>query len=164
MFLDHVRVTTMKRLDQDHLNPLLEHPVTYKSWPGIKPGVSCVAGAHSSEELAIRTAYLFAIRTSTQPIFRSAKNSGTLEWQQKIGKYPHWGDFLTSQGGLPNRCTIQHFWCSYLSNNQICHCIWIQSSNIGSEWFLKKFAFSHYILDLHLVNRPNVVALYFKKC
>jgi hypothetical protein len=38
----------MKRLDQGHLHPLLEHPETNMSRPGIKPGPP---GEYSSKEL-----------------------------------------------------------------------------------------------------------------
>ncbi len=33
---DHVWVTTMERLDQGHLHPLLEHPRLTHAWPGIE--------------------------------------------------------------------------------------------------------------------------------
>jgi hypothetical protein len=41
----------MERLDQGHLHPLQEDPETNMSRPGIKPGVACVAGEHSSRDL-----------------------------------------------------------------------------------------------------------------
>jgi hypothetical protein len=41
----------MKRLDQGHLHPLLEHPETNKSRAVKRTRVACVAGVHSSKEL-----------------------------------------------------------------------------------------------------------------
>jgi hypothetical protein len=54
----------MKRLDQGHLHPLLEHSETNKSRPEIEPGVACVIGEHSSKEL-LEQLMLLLFGTST---------------------------------------------------------------------------------------------------
>jgi hypothetical protein len=50
----------MKRFDQGHLNPLLEHPETNMSRQGIEPGPP--ASQASTLANSIRTAYAVAIR------------------------------------------------------------------------------------------------------
>ncbi len=55
----------MKRLDQGHLNPLLEHPKTNMSRPGIEPWPP---GEHSSKEL-FEQLMLLLFGTSTASIF-----------------------------------------------------------------------------------------------
>jgi hypothetical protein len=41
----------MKRLDQGHLHPLLQHPQTNMSSPGIEPRAACVTSEHASKDL-----------------------------------------------------------------------------------------------------------------
>ncbi len=67
----------MKRLDQDHIHPLLEHHETNMSRPGIGPRAACFTGEQSSKELSIRRAYAVAIR-NLYNIFLCPSSAGTL--------------------------------------------------------------------------------------
>jgi hypothetical protein len=62
----HVGVTTMKRLDQGHLHPLLEHPETNMSRPGIEP-VPPVAQTSTLE--LFEQLLLLLFRTSTALLY-----------------------------------------------------------------------------------------------
>ncbi len=66
----------MKRLDQGHPHPLLEHPETNMSRPGIEPRTACVTGEHSSKELFEQLMPLLFVTSTTSFLMRSS--AGTL--------------------------------------------------------------------------------------
>ncbi len=61
---DDSNTNIMKRLDQGHLHPLLEHHETNMSRPGIEPEPPGATGEHSSKEL-FKQLLLLLFGTST---------------------------------------------------------------------------------------------------
>jgi hypothetical protein len=64
----YVGVTIMEKLDQGSLHPSKMHPETDMYWPGSEPPAACVAGRHSTKELASHLINL-SNRAATDPKF-----------------------------------------------------------------------------------------------